>query len=1576
MLIPTFKGKNNQQKKKYAALLYRNNTTNLLTSINKNISYTISALDYTDLFNPDLGKQLIHEIKFDGTFTSRSREPEQCCIPALVDTGAGISCMTSRVADRLRLIGAILKSEDPSHGPTIKSAGGVQMTPLAIISVRGSINNKPFLAPFFVFPELTSPIIMGMNMIRGLNLKIEFSDRTETINSQQAPRPAAAHLKLSKGFSIPSRTAQLVSAQLVDAQNEPIRQSRDLIITHNFITCAIKSDDRGWVTFYAKNPSQSLLSLQGRKGELFATAEDLIDTVKPGDGCSESGMMTTQKLIQMDAIKRTPWANRRGRRGARPSQPRDAAIYLPQNQERRRQLEDEIRTMIKRRVEGPLRKSVTKMFRDNLHLFSATPTDIGLDPTTEHKINLSSQVPAFKKQFPIPDTHHETIVKGIKEWLQLGIIEPASSPFNAPIFCVPKKEGQGLRVVLDYRHLNAQTLPDRYSIRTVEDCIAQVGKARSKIFSTLDLTSGFWQMALDKAARHLTAFTVPGMGQFQWNRGAMGLTGCPASFARMMDKIMADLQNVLTYIDDVLVHSRTQKEHCEHLAEVFRRLSVHNLKLNFAKCDFFSSNTQYLGYTLTETGILPGKDKTQAIREARIPTSKTEIKSFLGVANYFRYFIPAMSKIAQPLNTLAAPITKWTGGRLPEDALRAFRLIQDKITRAPVLAYPNSTGTFHLMVDAASGGVASEGGLGACLQQEDEYQQLRPVGYASRVLASNEKNYSAFLLEIAAANFGMEYFSQQLRGRPFILHTDHKPMLGLSVSHKKTLNRLQENMLEFAFEIRYIPGKDNAIADYLSRSLKTDVSATTAMPLSLEDMRFNRTDVHREQVKDRTCQLIMKAISEGKQPKFRGHNNILFSRDELFREEPLLIVQTRMGRKGLIEKPRVVLPESFAKEIIQGAHNHLLMGGHGGQAKTFDRINEKWWWPSAARDVKDHIQRCGPCNQSTPKTHVSNPPLQPNPIPQKPNERVHVDLFGPVKSHTGKKYVVVMTDALTKMVRLSVVKSKTAEEVAQSIVDNWIYIYGVPKMIVSDQGNEFVGQMSTALFRALQIEHKTTTPFHPQTNAAAERFNQTMITYLNTAINEGAQTTLDWELYLGPLQFSFNTAVHRATRMTPFYALFGYDPRQPLWPDMEELIPDKKIKAASSGEAVARLKEIQATARRIVTNNLQEAQETYKMNHDRRNNVHPTTFFQGQKIWWRRHKAERPNPKFEQHWFPGFVVEQKSSTVIVINKLRGRKKTQTMNISKVRPRIDDADIPTDESSGHGLDMKEDDIEINDDSDTEEEDDESTGYANDKEQINDDAEETEEESGDSEEEFIRQSPTELRFNRQNPPFRPGPIPRHTQTGRRPHTRSRGKVLSALQSNEEAKDEIMNMPRKELQNLILRILCNQVKGMSHTFYAVGPAIQRIPEQQQDVGHDMADDQNEDTFDGDDFVTPNETCEPQPFNRRFSLRAGSASAKRKAERVIRSGRELLSQFSPREGSSGTPRMSHSTPEQRELPRRSPRFSPITKALSRLTDFNKAGRKEDKSPLPPTRKRHKSSVSMVSHEDRPSGMIINIIQ
>jgi hypothetical protein len=274
--------------------------------------------------------------------------------------------------------------------------------------------------------------------------------------------------------------------------------------------------------------------------------------------------------------------------------------------------------------------------------------------------------------------------------------------------------------VQDFRELNQNSHIDKYSMKEITECISDIGRANSAIFSTLDLTSGFWQMKLEEKSQPLTAFTIPGKGQFHWVTSPMGLLGCPASFQRLMEGVLRNLQNVIVYIDDLLIHSDTHERHLQILEQLLQRLQQNHLKINLEKCIFGNREVSYLGFTLTPEGIKPGKNKLKAIQTAKIPEDVKTIRSFVGLCNFFRTHIKNFAIVAAPLFKLTRKDSGYKGGPLPEEAKAAFNSLRRQLISEPVLAFPRLDHQYALITDAATGTAETPGGLGAILTQVDK----------------------------------------------------------------------------------------------------------------------------------------------------------------------------------------------------------------------------------------------------------------------------------------------------------------------------------------------------------------------------------------------------------------------------------------------------------------------------------------------------------------------------------------------------------------------------------------------------------------------------------------------------------------------------------------------------------------------------------------------------------------------------------------------------------------------------------------------------------------------------------------
>jgi transposase InsO family protein len=600
----------------------------------------------------------------------------------------------------------------------------------------------------------------------------------------------------------------------------------------------------------------------------------------------------------------------------------------------------------------------------------------------------------------------------------------------------------------------------------------------------------------------------------------------------------------------------------------------------------------------------------------------------------------------------------YNGGPLPKEALDAFLELKKRLMTDPVVAYPRSDRKYVLITDASTGTDKIAGGFGAILAQVDEKGNYHAIAYGSRQLRDHETNYSPYLAEMAAANWGMEYFDNYLRGKPFTLYTDHKPLEKLSHLHTKTMNRLQENMLTYDFQIQYKKGA-TLPADFLSRDI---VEGLNEVVNSVDPFG---PDLQQLQLADEQLIKINSFQKEGKWPLNTPKSEqklLLPLTNSLFLDSKAVWI--RLNDENY---PRTALwlPKIYRKRAICECHGTIL-SGHDALKKTYLRITNAYFWPNMKKDIQAHIDSCLQC-QVRKKSTAKPTPLQTLPTVDQPNQRVHIDLFGPLKtSGQGNKMVLVMTDAFTKYAEAIAIPDKQAETVAMEIFVHWICRFGSPVQIHSDNGTEFVNKLNKELFKLLEIKHTTTTPAHPQCNAQAEVFNKTMAKYLASFVDE---STLDWEQYLPALQFSYNTSYHSTIATTPFELLYGMKPRTPS-------IPGQDVQRKFYGESFAseRLQILQK-ARQIAKEHIEEKQEIYKKQHDKKAKDHD--FSIGQQVWYLQTEFIGKNKKLAPKYIgPATIIEINKS----VAKLKTDKnKVKTLNVNKLKHFFPAEDIENSEN---------------------------------------------------------------------------------------------------------------------------------------------------------------------------------------------------------------------------------------------------------------------------------------------------------
>ena len=457
---------------------------------------------------------------------------------------------------------------------------------------------------------------------------------------------------------------------------------------------------------------------------------------------------------------------------------------------------------------SPLQQQqLNELFKEFQDVFSQGDDDLGNTPLLEHGIETHGPPLRQPYRWQNPAVRREEMAQ-VQQMLSSNVIRPSNSPWASTVVMVRKKDGS-LRFCVDFRQLNAATVTDAHPLPRIDDFLDALHGA--KWFSTLDFKSGYWQVPISEQDKAKTAFRTSSGQLFEFNQVPFGLCNAPATFSRLMDRVLAGLhwETCLFYLDDIIVFSSTWEEHLARLREVFERLRHAKLKLGAAKCTFAAKEVSYLGHRVTEEGLLPDPTLLAAIRDIPPPKTATEVRSFLGLAGYYRRYVKGFAAIAAPLHALTRKdaVFQWS-----EDCQTAFDQLKTRLTTSPITAFPDFSQGFRLYTDA------STAGLGAILAQVRDGKE-RIICYALRDLNKAEKSYPATKLECLAIVWAVAKFRPYLMAMPFEVFTDHYALQWLKTMRTGSalLHRWSAALEEYDFTVRHRPGKVQTHVDGLSR---------------------------------------------------------------------------------------------------------------------------------------------------------------------------------------------------------------------------------------------------------------------------------------------------------------------------------------------------------------------------------------------------------------------------------------------------------------------------------------------------------------------------------------------------------------------------------------------------------------------------------------------------------------------------------------------------------------------------------------------------------------------------------------
>ena len=654
-----------------------------------------------------------------------------------------------------------------------------------------------------------------------------------------------------------------------------------------------------------------------------------------------------------------------------------------------------------------------------------------------------------------------------------------------------KKNSSDLRLCIDPQQLNEAVIREMHPLPVIDDVLPELAKA--KVFSKLDLSNGYWHCTLDEESSFLTTFQTP-YGRYRWLRLPFGLAVSSEIFQKRLQTSLDGLLGVICIADDILVYGsgdtieEANKNHDCNLNNLMKRCQQQGIRLNREKAELRKSELTFLGHVITHSGIRPDPSKVKAIIDMKEPTCVKEVQCFNGMINYLSKFMPRLSDLMMPIRKLMHKDIEWNWGKEQSNALKEIKHV---ITNAPVLAFFNQNKQLTIQCDA------SKSGLGAVLLQDG-----KPLSFASRALTSTEMRYAQIEKEMLAIVFALTKFHQYTFGQHTVVKTDHKPLKSIiKKSLDKAPKRLQGMLLciqKYDITVDYTSGKNMHIADLLSRAYLNEdeggnefefVNAVAHLPIRKERLERIKYAVNNDDVMLKLTNMISNGWPDSKHDVPITVLPYYHVRDELAIQDGLIF-------KG----DKVIIPVSLRKEIKQAIHSC-----HLGIESCLRRARQCVYWPGMNGEIKEFISQCEICSKYQKCNQKET--LMSHEISDRPWEKVGTDIF-----ELENQYYLITVDYFSNFWEVDRLKDLKSSTTIRKLKAHFAR-YGTPSVLISDCGTQFTSDLFQKFVREWDIEHRTSSPKHPQSNGQAESAVKTAKSILKKSIES------NYDPYLAILDF-------------------------------------------------------------------------------------------------------------------------------------------------------------------------------------------------------------------------------------------------------------------------------------------------------------------------------------------------------------------------------------------------------------------------------------------------------------------------
>jgi len=842
----------------------------------------------------------------------------------------------------------------------------------------------------------------------------------------------------------------------------------------------------------------------------------------------------------------------------------------------------------------------------------------------ECQIRLKDNKPICVKPYPIPIAKQGAVETEIKRMLDMGIIKRSNSPFSIPIVPVFKKNGE-VRLCLDARKINCQIITDCERPMTMETILAKFKSVRC--ISTLDLRSGYWQIPLSEDSKPPCSFLINGRN-YSYQRLPFGLNISGAEFQKCMDRVLGSLihEFVTIYVDDILITSDSIQQHREHIKKVLDRFKEYNVTVNLEKCQFFRKEVSFLGHIISTNGIKMDEEKIKTIQEFKEPENKKQMQSFLGFVNFYRRYVEKFAHITAPLLELVKKDKKW---KWETRHKVAFEKVKETFLKEVIIAFPNFEQPLYINTDASNAAIGGE-----LFQILNETRAT--LGYASRTLKPAETRYTTTELEALALIYCCTKFRQYLIGHKVIIQTDHQALTFIKQCRLTNgrLTRWALALQEFDFEIVHIPGKENIVADTLTRYPRMGESRTEPR------VYINKVNLGKY---SKDLQNKIRTIA-----RLQEMDRRIAKMKEKESEHITTINKTTFVRRSEKNHWQLIIPDALISQLVKETHETT---GHPGKRKTYLILSEACTFKNMNRSIAEIIKNCDACQRNKPLNY-SNKGKMTSHKPTKVLEKVSIDLMGPLPmGRGGTQYILAILDTFSKFIKLYALKKATTRAILNRIETNYIPTVGKPDCILTDNGTQFASKKWKEKLNELEIKTCYATKYHPQSNPV-ERYNRETGRLLRTYCHNQHSK---WPNLLEQVEFWLNRTQSEVTGITPVQAMTGRRPKNSI-EDLIQFPPQPPD--ISKDEITCRIAErIKSKAER----------KEEKVNKGRKN----VQFTVGQQVLIKNHymsSAEKTVIKKLFNLFEGPFIVKKiigNSTLVIVNE--NTQKEEIINITEVRP---------------------------------------------------------------------------------------------------------------------------------------------------------------------------------------------------------------------------------------------------------------------------------------------------------------------